>query len=234
VGGMVRLDLHNHTSHSADGFVSPRRLLEIVRERGIDCVAITDHNTVSGALEAAAEADSDPSLPRVIPGLELLTDVGEIIGFYVSENIPKGLPVLAAIERLRAQGALVCLPHPHDRLRRGAIAPAARQMVAEAVDIIEVVNGRALGPWSNRRSLELARRLGKPQSAGSDAHNGLELARAYMTVAEQPTRETLLGLLAAGAPGDRLNTFQYARNWVFQSISPVTRITRRLGGRTAG
>jgi predicted metal-dependent phosphoesterase TrpH len=77
---VLRLDLHNHTSHSADGTMNPRTLLERAAAEGIACLAVTDHNTVRGGLEALAFAEADPSLPRVIPGVELRTQVGEVIG----------------------------------------------------------------------------------------------------------------------------------------------------------
>lgn len=226
----LRLDLHNHTVYSSDGLLTPRKLLLEAAAQRISCVAITDHDTVQGALEGMALAHSDPSLPQVIPGIEVTTRSGEIIGLYIRENIPRGLPVDEAIDRIRQQGGLIYLPHPFDRLRRGAISARDRDRVAAASDIIEVVNGRSLGPWSSRKASELARQLGKAPGAGSDAHREPEVGLAYVVVDSLPTRESLVSLLECGAVGDELSPMEYTLNWGFQGLSPLTRARRRLAG----
>ena len=227
-GSGLRLDLHNHTVFSSDGLLSPRELLVEAAARGISCIAITDHDTVEGALKAAGLADADPFLPRVIPGLELSTGAGEVIGLYVREDIPARLPIDEAIKRIRGQGGLVYLPHPFDWLRRGAIEPRERERIAAQSDIIEVVNGRSLGPWCSRRAYGLARQLGKPCGAGSDAHRAAEVGLAYIVVDAVPTRDTLLSLLEQGRVENGLNPKEYTLNWGFQSLSPFTRVRRRL------
>jgi predicted metal-dependent phosphoesterase TrpH len=226
----LRLDLHNHTALSPDGLLSPRELLVEAAARGISCIAITDHNTVDGALQAAALAGSDPSLPRVIPGIELSTEAGEVIGLYITEKIPAHLPITEAIKRIRAQGGLVYLPHPYDWPRRGAVDPRQRERVAAQSDIIEVVNGRSLGPWCSRKAYRLARRLDKPQGAGSDAHRAAEVGLVYVLVDALPTRETLVPLLEQGTVEHELNPKEYTLNWGFQGLSPLTRARRRLIG----
>jgi len=226
-----KLDLHNHTSHSADGVLSPAALLSAAKERGIACLAVTDHNLVAGGLEAARIADSDPSLPRVIPGVELATEVGEIIGLYIDHDIPTGLPLTDSVDRIRAQGGLVLLPHPFDRLRRGAIAPRSRLLAAELSDMIEVVNGRSLGPRVAAKAAALALETDRPATAGSDAHRAPEVGLAYVVVSDLPTRETLVGLVAGGRLEHGLRPREYVLNWGFQGLSPVTRLRRRLPSR---
>lgn len=226
----VRLDLHNHTSFSADGGLSPRELLEAARSRGMDCIAVTDHNTVKGALRALEVSSSDPSLPRVIPGIEVFSREGEVVGLYVQEDIPRGIPIEEAIERIRAAGGVVYLPHPFDVFRRGAVTGAERENAAALSDVVEVANGRALGPRAGSKSVKLAERHNKPQGAGSDAHHAKEVGRSYMVVGGLPTRDTLVGLLAAGSVENRLDFWDYALNWGRQASSPVTRVWRRLTG----
>jgi predicted metal-dependent phosphoesterase TrpH len=226
----LRLDLHNHTAFSTDGLLSPEELLAQAAARGISCLAITDHDTTEGAREAAALAEANPSLPRVIPGIELSTRAGEIIGLYVQEDIPARLPVDEAVDRIRSLGGLVYLPHPFDWLRRGAIDPRERERIAERSDILEVTNGRSLGPWCSRKSRHLAERLAKPGGAGSDAHRAAEVGRAYVLVSALPTRDTLVALLEAGTVASDLSPKGYALNWGFQSLSPLTRARRRLTG----
>ena len=224
------LDLHNHTVFSADGLLTPAALLEEAKARGVACLAVTDHNSIEGALECVRLASLDSGLPRVIPGIELGTTAGEVIGLYMTHDVPRGLTVSEALACIRAQGGLVCLPHPCDPVRRGAIASGARESAAAAVDMIEVVNGRSLAPRHNDRALDLARRHGKPASAGSDAHRAVEVGRAFVVVDELPERDTLLTLLRSGHIEHVLDRWQYARNWWFQAMSPPTRIRRKLLG----
>jgi predicted metal-dependent phosphoesterase TrpH len=224
----LRLDLHNHTHFSADGAQSPIDLLAAAKKRGVACVAITDHNTVRGGVEGLALAEADADLPRVIPGVELSTQAGEVIGLFVTEEIPKGLPVEEAVAHIRAQGGIVYLPHPFDKVRRGAVSPADRLRVARLADIIEVMNGRALWTRAGSRSLQLAESLGKPGGAGSDAHRRIEVGTAYVLVEAIPTRDTLVSLVAGGRVEHCLRRHDYVLNWGFMGLAPVTRWRRRI------
>ncbi|MGH2607416.1 MAG: PHP domain-containing protein, partial [Anaerolineales bacterium] len=98
----LTVELHCHTHYSADGLMRPERLVEVCRRRGIDRVAITDHNTTLGALEAARH---DPE--RVIVGEEILTTRGELLAYFVTEEVPAGLAPREAIARLREQDAVI-------------------------------------------------------------------------------------------------------------------------------
>jgi hypothetical protein len=226
----LRLDLHNHTCYSADGLMSPAALLEAARANGIHCLAVTDHNTVRGALEAVALAEADITLPRVVPGVELTTEDGEIIGLYVWEDIPSGLTLLESVTRIRGQGGLVYLPHPYALFRRGAISRAQRARAAELCDIVEVVNGRALGPDAARKARRLARKVGRPAGAGSDAHHEGEVGTAYVTVEAYPSRDILVQLVTDGMIDHTLSAREYVANWGMQVRAPITRVRRRLGG----
>ena len=226
----LRLDLHNHTHFSADGLMSPTRLLAAARAKGIACLAVTDHNTVEGGLQAFALAEKDLSLPRVIPGVEMLTTDGEVIGLYVWENIPSGLSFLDTVESIKGQGGIVYLPHPFDNLRRGTISRRERPRAAELADVIEVVNGRSLSPRCGEKALALARRLGKPQGAGSDAHHEAEVGVASVLVNAYPSRDILVSLIAEGKVVHDLNLREYTLNWGMQGLAPVTRIRRRVSG----
>jgi len=225
-----RLDLHNHTDCSADGLMSAASLLETARSRGIDVVAVTDHNSVRGALQSLELAAADPSLPRVIPGIELLTAEGEIIGLYVQEDIQPGLSLAESAALIREQGGLVYLPHPYDVFRRGTVARDARGRAAELADIIEVVNGRSLSPRATKKAAALAERLAKVRGAGSDAHCRAEVGVACVVVEAGPSRDTLVALLEAGRLENGLNPREYTLNWGMQSLAPVTRMCRRVAG----
>ncbi|MCX8032108.1 MAG: PHP domain-containing protein [Thermoleophilia bacterium] len=224
----LRVDLHNHTRFSSDGWLSPRELLLAAARRGIHCLAVTDHNTLEGALEAAALAEEDPSLPRVIPGIELTTREGEIIALYVSDPIPAGLALPEAIDRVKGQGGLVYLPHPCELVRHGAISRRARLQAASLADIVEVLNGRALTPKAQKKALLLAQALGKASGAGSDAHARSEVGSAFVLVDDYPTRDTLVSLLQRGTVVGTLGAMDYTVNWVVRGFAPFVRLSREL------
>ena len=223
----LRLDLHNHTTYSSDGVMTPAELLRAARKNGLACIAVTDHNTVKGALEALALAGADPTSPRVIPGVEVSTADGHVIALYVQEDIPKGLPALESIALIKERGGLVYLPHPYDILRRGAVASHVREQVAREADIVEVLNGRSLSRWSVNNSYALARRHSKSEGAGSDAHGRTEVGRAYVEVERYPSREDLVTLVAAGRLRDGLHWHEYALNWALQPLAVFTRFRRK-------
>jgi predicted metal-dependent phosphoesterase TrpH len=226
----LRLDLHNHTHFSADGLMSPAELLAAAKAKGIACLAVTDHNSVEGALRAVELADADLTLPRVIPGIELSTSDGEVVGLYIWENIPAGLSLLGAVERIKGQGGIVYLPHPFDRMRRGAVSRRVRSTAAELSDIVEVVNGRSLTPGANEKALRLARKLGKPEGAGSDAHRPADVGIASVLVDAYPSRDILVSLVERGRVVHDLSLWEYTLNWGTQALAPVTRMRRRVSG----
>ncbi|HDY69701.1 MAG TPA: glycosyltransferase, partial [Actinobacteria bacterium] len=162
----ILADLHTHTSHSPDCAVRPEQLLEACEECGIEAVAITDHNTISGALETAAIA---PEGMHVIVGEEIKTVSGEIIGLYLKEEIPKGLTAEETIARIKQQGGLVYIPHPFDPLH---MTPTYEMLARNAadIDIIEVYNPRITFTSFNEKARRLARKYGIPGGAGSDCH----------------------------------------------------------------
>lgn len=174
-GDLLTVELHCHTYYSTDSLLSPARLVETCRRRGIDRVAITDHNRIAGAL-AAAEIDPE----RVIIGEEIMTTQGELLAFFLTELVPAGLSPQEAISRLRAQGAFISVSHPFDSVRKGAWAPEDLRLILPLVDALEIFNARTLSDEPNRRAGELADQAGLPGTAGSDAHTAMELGRAVM------------------------------------------------------
>ncbi|MCD6291516.1 MAG: PHP domain-containing protein [Anaerolineae bacterium] len=169
-----KVDLHCHTWHSKDAISSPERMIAMARRRGLDRLAITDHNTIAGALEAKRIA---PDL--IIVGEEIKTDRGELLAFFVREEVPRGTPMDEALRWLRDQGAVISVSHPLDRYRRGsAVGRETLLEIIHRVDAIEVFNSRCLLPADNRLAAELARRFGLPGTAGSDAHAAVEVGRA--------------------------------------------------------
>jgi hypothetical protein len=173
-----RVELHCHTHVSGDSLADPRRLLAVAQGKGIDRLAITDHNTISGAEEAAA---LDPEM--VIIGEEIMTTEGELLAYFLRESVPPGLPPEETIARLRAQGAAVAVSHPFDHLRKGAWREASLKRILPLVDALEVFNARTWDSRPNRRAAQWALRAGLPGIAGSDAHAPFEVGTAWTRLA---------------------------------------------------
>lgn len=211
---MLALELHAHTEASEDSLVRPRDLAEMARRRGLDRIAITDHNAIGGALEFQARA---PDL--AIVGEEVMTTQGELLAFFVREVVPAGLAPSEAIARLRAQGAVISVSHPFDRYRQGHWQASDLAAILPHVDAIEVFNARCLQPEDNSRALAFARENGIPGSVGSDAHSLREYGRARALMEAADTRAALLAGLRAGQSRVRLSspaihlTSRWAKLW---------------------
>ena len=162
---MLRCDLHVHTSFSKDGESSVEECLRVAEERGLDAIAICDHDTMEGV----RYAQSIPSPVLIIPGIEVSTHEGHMIALGIEEPIPEGLPFEESVRRAHRMGALVILPHPYHKWRHG-VALKLRDAL-EMVDAVESFNSRYITGSANRKADRTARILGKPRVAGSDAHN---------------------------------------------------------------
>ena len=172
---MLKGDFHMHTEHSGDCDTPPEVLVRRCRQVGLDCIAVTDHNTIRGALEARELADF-----TVIVGEEVKSSQGDIIGLFLSEEVPKGLSPLETVRRIKDQGGLVMVPHPFDAVRRGPLTLAALREVLPCVDLIEVLNARTTFQRDLNKCRRLAEETSIPPMAVSDAHTPGELGTAYM------------------------------------------------------
>lgn len=181
----LKVDFHLHTQFSPDSFLTIEMLLRKAAERGLDRVAITDHNTIQGALIAKV---TDPE--RVIIGEEIETGNGEIIAYFVQEAIPAGLPVREVIKLLRSQGAFISVSHPFDG-RRVRWSLEEMQELVPLVDAIEVFNGRCYTAASNEKAIQFSKVHKLPGTVGSDSHTAVEVGRSYL---ELPWFEDATGL----------------------------------------
>lgn len=174
--------MHVHTHASWDCLNDPEKALARAAARGVDRIAITDHNRIWAAREMALRYPD-----RVIPGEEVKTAEGiDVIGLYLSEEIPKGTPAREVCARVRAQGGLVYLPHPYARGKGGSGRYA--EELADHADIIEVFNARLHDPALNRAAADLADRRNLPGGGGSDAHSLWEVGAARVELPAHPNR----------------------------------------------
>ena len=161
---------------------------------GLECIAVTDHNTIEGALAVQKIAPF-----MVIVGEEVTSSGGEITGLFIKEPIPKGLSPVETAVRIKEQGGLVSIPHPFDRFRSHVITPDALEEVLPHVDIIEAFNARNTFSRDNRRAQALAEARGLLVSAVSDSHTAVEVGRTYVEIPEfDATADGLMKALSQG------------------------------------
>ena len=183
----ILCDLHMHTEHSHDCAVPVAELLDYAQTQGLGAIAITDHNVFGGAQEAVELARGRKLV--VIPGEEVKTDSGEVIGLFLKKEIPRGMAMQDTIAAIREQNGVVYLPHPFDRLHSIPDARTLHRFLAD-IDIFEVYNARLLFEGFNDESLRFARKYNLTMGAGSDAHvlqgvgTGLVRMRAFETPEE--------------------------------------------------
>jgi dephospho-CoA kinase len=170
------LDLHLHTRGSWDCLSDPEEVLERALNRGVHRIAITDHDRLGVAVQMARR---HPGL--VIPGEEVKTAEGvDVIGLYLTDEIPGGTPAREVIRQIHAQGGLAYLPHPYAS-RKGRSGRLADEL-ASRVDVVEAFNARLQSVTANRRAEALARRHGRLRGAGSDAHTVGEVGNGRVLV----------------------------------------------------
>ena len=195
---LIKAEFHCHTVYSHDSSNRILQLLSAARERGIGWLAITDHNTIKGALKAR---EFDPEL--VVVGEEILTEKGELLAYYVSEEIPKGLSAMETIRRLKNQGAFIAVPHVFDYRRHGWHLDDLLEILP-LVDALEVFNARCLAGGINRQGREFAEARHMPMIAGSDAHSLVELGLATVSLLAFASADELRQALKSSSITGRL------------------------------
>lgn len=165
--------MHVHSKYSLKcGTLEPEDIIKHAVKKGLNGIAVTDHNTIKGGLEAKKH---ETELFKVIVGCELNTTHGEIIGLFLTEEI-KSKEINEAIEEIHSQGGLVIIPHPFDKFRKSSIGDLDGYV--KKIDAIEAFNARCILDNSNKEALEYAKKHKIPVTAGSDAHYASEIGLA--------------------------------------------------------
>ncbi|MEM5810064.1 MAG: PHP-associated domain-containing protein [Candidatus Aenigmatarchaeota archaeon] len=165
----MKIDLHCHSYYSDDGLSSPRDLIKEALKKGLDGIALTDHETTKGweeAKKAAKELGAFLILGEEIKVEKNRKKVGDILAFFIKEKI-KSREIFLAIKEIKDQGGLVFVAHPfHFREK-------FRDNLEEylgLIDGIEVFNGRSFTNGANEKALFFAKKYNLPMIGGSDAH----------------------------------------------------------------
>ncbi|MGC8481613.1 MAG: PHP-associated domain-containing protein [Acidimicrobiales bacterium] len=190
--GTCRIDLHSHTYRSGDSVTGIASFVEAFASSGLDMIAVTDHGTTLGAREIAARLG-----PRCIIGQETRTDLGEVIGLYLEESLPRLGRFVDVAAAIRAQGGLVYVPHPGDSARHSIQIAELMAIAGEGlVDIIEVGNGKRASEATYYGLCDLADQLGIAKACASDAHVPAAIGTSYVELATHPmTPHSLLDKL---------------------------------------
>lgn len=172
---MWTVELHCHTHLSLCSNLEPQDIVITCQQKGINAIAITDHNTITAAEELEKKAPKDLT---IIVGEEITTRQGEIIGYFLKKTIPRNMSLADTINAIREQNGLIAVPHPTDQLRRHAVGRKNIRPWLRQVDIIEIFNSRNLLWWNNTQAQKLAHEFQLTSSVASDAHFKREIGRS--------------------------------------------------------
>ena len=182
--------MHIHTRYSHDSFLDKFFLLMMCKIKNINAVAITDHNTIDGAV--AYKSFLEKYGINVIVGEEIFTKNGEIIGLFLTKYIPPYLDEVQTVYLIKEQNGLVYIPHPYDEKRwKTVLKPQSIQKIVSYIDLIEIHNGRNIKKEFSCRQLEIANFIDKVNVIGSDAHTFFEIGRNFMILDDFSNAEEL-------------------------------------------
>jgi hypothetical protein len=174
----MRCDLHIHTKYSRDGILEPDTVVKVAIRKGMNGIAITDHNTIMGGLRAK-ECETDDF--KVIVGSEIATNRGEISGLFLEKEIGSK-DYHEVVDEIKRQGGIVVIPHPFDRLRKSKFTPTREDV--KLIDCIEGFNSRCIFRKDNEKAVNFAMKYNLKVIAGSDAHFKNEIGKAVIESSE--------------------------------------------------
>jgi glycosyltransferase involved in cell wall biosynthesis len=224
----IDVDLHMHTDHSHDCATPVEVLLATAREQGLGAIAVTDHNEISGALEARAKAAEFGV--KVIVAEEVKTaDQGEVIGLFIEERIERGMTLAETVAEIRRQGGLVYVPHPFDRMH--AVPDYEHLLgIVDEIDAIEVYNPRvAIGSF-NEEAERFAAKYRILAGAGSDSHVAPGLGSVRVRMADFDGPQEFLQALREAEITTKPSSLLYVQALKFietKATPPAARAARR-------
>ena len=160
------MDSHIHSEYSPDSKSKLKDIFTVAKTRGLDIIAISDHNTVDGSKEAIRLTKNDDLF--VVPSIEISSLEGHILGFGCQENIKRDLPAAETIDLIHAQGGLAIIPHPYCFYRHGLLCKADYNDLK--IDAIETKNARFIVGYCNNKAKKLSEKENLPGLGASDAH----------------------------------------------------------------
>lgn len=188
------MDLHVHTCYSYDATTTLREVVAYAKKRGLDGVAITDHDTVQGALKLVHK-----NSPLILSGVEVTTQRGHVLALNVTTPIPPRLSPFETIQRIHEVGGIAVAAHP-TAVFKGGLRRQMRQQIVSSFDALEVINSTAFPFFlSTHLGRKLAVRLNLPQTAGSDAHHASGIGLAYTLIEADLDVDEIVQAIKRGA-----------------------------------
>lgn len=185
----LKIDLHVHTVHSKDSFITAKDLIHFAKKRGLDGVAITDHDTVRGFQDFRGKVDL-----LLLPGVEVSSGDGHVLGYGLDKVVERGLSFVETISLIHEAGGLAVVAHP-----TAFFKGISEDRLVEGFDAMEVVNASAVPfRYSVRKNRRLAMSLDLPQVGGSDAHYGPEVGIGYTLVEAERDVDDVLEAIGKG------------------------------------
>ena len=173
---MLKIDLHIHSRYSEDASGSPKEIMKLLKKKGLNGMAITDHNTIKGSLEALKLKPKDFA---IIPGLEISTNDGHILALGLEENVDRNLSVEETVEKFLDKGGIPVVPHLFRKM--SGIKRENLELIYKKIPALEVFNGCSL-PKTNIKTANVAKEFNLGGVGGSDAHDPLYAGYGYTTV----------------------------------------------------
>jgi predicted metal-dependent phosphoesterase TrpH len=199
----MKCDLHCHTGYSYDSTTRPEEMVEAALQKGINCLAICDHGEIKGSQEAIEYAKDRPIL--IIPGIEIKSKEGDILGLNIKEIIPNKLSAKKTIKKIKELGGLAIIPHPFGW---ACSFKGNLENLIHDIDGIEVLNASIFGR-GNKKALIFSQKHSLSLTAGSDAHSPNFVGRVYLEI-----------------PGDNLSTEEV--------LNQIKKRVTKIGGKEAG
>ncbi|AEA47656.1 CehA/McbA family metallohydrolase [Archaeoglobus veneficus] len=165
---MLIADLHVHSDHSNDGLDSIKALIAAALEKGLNCISITDHNTVNGSLEAIEYVEEEGLPILIIPGVEISTSDGHLLAYGITEDVDPGMSMKETAIAVKKLGGVTAMAHPFQFYRHGIVR---FWKAIDVVDAVEIFNAKFYIGLCNVMSGIIAEKYHKPGIAGSDAHS---------------------------------------------------------------
>ncbi len=213
----MKADFHIHTRYSMDCEMELEDIIKRCQKMEIDCITISDHGTVEGALKMQEIAPF-----KVIVAEEILTENGEIMGMFLKETVPSHITMDEAVSRIKEQGGLVCLPHPFDPLRGLTMDEEEVDRLASVIDVVEVFNARSPINSAADKAVKYALKHNLPATAGSDSHTLGEIGRTFVEIDDFETPDQLCEALRLG------KISQHKASIFVHFLSTITKVKKKL------
>lgn len=239
---MFKIELHVHTCFSPDSNMRLSWLYSKASSCGIDCIAVTDHNIIDGAVAFREYCEARGGRIKVIVGEEVMTSHGEIIGLFLSRNIPGGMSPEETIMDIKSQGGVVYIPHPYDEKRyRTVLDEVYIDAYRDAIDCIEVHNGRNICSYYADMQEKIANKYNICKVIGSDAHTVFELGRNVIYVRQLPVTAEIFKAVIQKSILERSSCIRWIHAWtavervikcaIRRDFSGMYRLVYRKAGR---